>query len=165
MRIPAVLKTVHVTIAVDGHLAIDIDGDSYPAAPESVRGDLQDILDEITTKLGTPVKVEVREHDGTTYSDLAMPAAPLETTPRPRAAPVAAVNAQSAAPGGLSGTRFHPGEEVAVAFVVCTQAAGADGQAAMRLPPALLAKSGLRMLLVGLTSAVVAEVGTGAEPT
>jgi hypothetical protein len=166
MRIPAVLSTVHVTIDADGHLAIDVDGDPHPTARGRARGDLRSILDEITTGLGTAVRVDVREHDGSTYADIATPPTPTptppaDTTPGPDPPPAEAANARSAPSAGLGGTGFLPGEEVAVTYVVCTQTAGADGRTAVQLPPALLVRPGLKMLLVGMTSAAIAEV----EPT
>lgn len=153
MRIPAVLSTVHVTIDADGHLTINVDGEPPPAARELARGDLQSVLDEITAEFGTAVRVEVREYDGTTYSDIITPPAG-DTTPVPEVPP-------AAPPSGLSGRGFHPGEEVAVAYVICTQTAGADGRTAIQVPPALLLRSGVKMLLVGMTSAAVATI----EPT
>jgi hypothetical protein len=161
MRIPAVLSTVHVTIDADGHLAIDVDGDPHPTARGRARGDLRYVLDEITTGLGTAVRVEVREHDGSTYADIATPPTPADTTPGPDPPPAEPVNAWPAPSAGLRAAGFLPGEDVAVTYVVCTQTAGADGIAAVQLPPALLVRSGLKMLLVGMTSAAIAEV----EPT
>lgn len=168
MKIPAVLSTVQVTIDARGHLELDVDREPHVTGRECARRDLRSVLDEITTELGSPVRIEVREHDGTTYSDIALPPA-ADTTPPPDRTPDLAPETTRAASAahGLSGAGFRPGEEVAVAYVVCTQTAGADGQAAVRLPPALLARSGIKMLLIGLTSAAVAEVkGVSAvEPT
>ncbi|MDF1605898.1 hypothetical protein [Nocardioides sp. YIM 152315] len=166
------LRTVYVTIDAHGHLEIDVDGEPHRAGRECARSDLRSLLDEITTELGGPVRIEVREHDGTTYSDIALPPA-ADTTPPPDRTPdltpalaPETTLAASSAPG-LSGAGFRPGEVVAVAYVVCTQTASADGLTAVQLPPALLARSGIKMLLVGMTSAAIAEVQevSAVEPT
>lgn len=161
MKIPVVLPTVHIDIDTGGHLTVDVDGDPHPAAAARVRGDLRAVLDSITTDLGTAVRVEVREHDGTTYSDIATPPTEADATPELDAAPTGAPDAHSTSSAGIRGPGFLPGEEVAVTYVVCTRTADGNGWAAVQLPAALLSKSGLRMLLVGMTSAAVAEV----EPT
>jgi len=151
MRIPVVLSTVHVDVGADGHLLIDIDGQPHAEDRQHARSDLRFVLDEITTELGTAVRVEVREYDGTTFSDIATPpeaANDKQQDDTPPTTPTA----------GLHGTGFRPGEEVAVAYVLCTQTAGADGRATMQLPPALLARRGHRMVLIGMTSAAIAEI-------
>lgn len=151
MKIPVVLNTVHVDVGDDGHLLVDVDGEPRDVDRTLTRADLRSVLDQITTELGTPVRVEIRKADGTIYADIATPPVASDdpppddeatTTPRP----------------GLHGEGFRPGEEVAVAYVLCTETAGADGRAAVQLPPALLAQRGPRMVLVGLTSAAVAEI-------
>ncbi|KQW42621.1 hypothetical protein ASC77_23425 [Nocardioides sp. Root1257] len=161
MRIPAVLSTVHVTIDGDGRLAVDVDGRPYPTAPGCIREDLRGVLDEITANLRTPVRVDVHENDGTTYSDIAMPPEP---TPHVDTIPAAPVDARQPGQARLSGAGFHPGEDVAVAYVVCTKTAGADGRADLQLPPAMLVRSGRKMLLVGMTSAAIAEIAPESGP-
>lgn len=150
MKIPVVLSTVHVDISAEGHLLVDIDGEPYADDRQLGRAELRSVLDQIAAGLGTAVRVEVRESDGTTYADIATPPdtvgdEPPETaTPTPRP--------------GIKGRGFHPGEEVAVAYVLCTQTAGADGQTTVHLPPTLLAKAGHSVLLIGMTSAAMAEI-------
>ncbi|GAA1761354.1 hypothetical protein GCM10009795_004730 [Nocardioides hankookensis] len=164
MRIPAVLSTVHVTIDGDGHLAVNVDGRPYPTAPGCVREDLRGVLDQITANLRTAVRVDVHENDGTTYSDIAMPPAASEPIPNTDTIPAAPVDAWPPGPARLSGTGFHPGEDVAVACVVCTKTAGADGRADLQLPPAMLVRSGCKLLLVGMESAAIAEIGSEIGP-
>lgn len=149
MKIPVVLSTVHIDIAEDGRLAIDVDGAARDLDRPLSRVDLKSVLDEITRELGAPVRVEIREADGTSYADIATP---------PDSDDRDAALVSPAPPPGVRGRGFQPGEQVAVACVLCTQTADDDGQAAVRLPPALLAKNGLRMVLIGMTSAAVAEI-------
>ncbi|WP_345520670.1 hypothetical protein [Nocardioides conyzicola] len=153
------LSTVHATIDADGLLRIDLDGKPHPTPDERRRSDLRSVLDEITAKIGNPVRVEVSEHDGTTYSDIVTPPADTPGSTQPTGMAHAAPPAVPAA--GLTGSGFQPGENVAVACVLCIQAAGADGQAAVHLPPSLLTRPGFTMLLIGMTSANVAQI----EPT
>ena len=151
MRIPVVLSTVHVDVDTDGHLMIDIDGQPHAAERQYARNDLRTVLDAITTELGTAVRVEVRENDGTAYTDIATPQQEARDKPQDDAPP-------TARPSGLNGTGFCPGEEVVLAYILCTQTAGADGRTTMQLPPALLTRRGHRMVLIGRTSATVAEI-------
>ena len=85
MRIPVVLATAHVAVDADGHLLVDIDREPFAADLPLTRDDLASVLDEITTSLGTAVRVEVRESDGTTYTDIATPpqAEPTPHTTQP----------------------------------------------------------------------------------
>jgi len=151
MKIPVVLSVVHVAISPDGHLTVDVDGTPHQSERAWGRGDLQSVLDAITTELGTAVRVEIREADGTSYADIATP--PPATGTSPKADVPSPVTQQ-----GLHGHGFHPGEEVVVAYVVCTQTADSTGQTALTLPPALLGRRGSKLLLVGMTSAAVAEI-------
>lgn len=150
MKIPIVLSTVHVDIDTKGVLSVDIDGQPYAEDRQFGRSDLRSILDEITTDLETAVRVEVRESDGTTYSDIATPPEPTapaedEPIPNPR-------------PHGLAGAGFNPGEEVALAYVVARQPADSAGNASINLPPALVVATRGGLVLLGLTSQTVAPV-------
>ncbi len=150
MKIPVVLSAVHVNISPDGHLTVDVDGTPHRSDQALGRGDLQPVLDAITTELGTAVRVEIREADGTTYADIATPPSATGTS-REVDVPSPVTHL------GLHGHGFHPGEEVVVAYVVCTQKADGAGQTSLTLPPALLGRRGAKLLLVGMTSAAVAE--------
>jgi hypothetical protein len=154
MRIPVVLSTVHVDVGADGGLRVDVDGQPHAEDPRRSRSELRSVLDEITTQIGTAVRVEVREHDGTTYADIATPPdAPEAPDDKPLN------GARPPTPSaGLKGTGFRPGEKVAVAYVLCTQTADADGRTTVQLPPAILPRHGHKMVLIGMTSAAVAQI-------
>ncbi|MCB0909321.1 MAG: hypothetical protein KDB63_19630 [Nocardioidaceae bacterium] len=150
MRIPSVLSIVDVSVSADGLLGVEVDGEPYAADRPLGRPHLRSVLDEITGALGEPVRVEVREADGTTYVDIATPR-DLQEPPEPP---------DAERPAAMSrGAGFAPGEEVAIAFVLARQTADADGNADVRLPPALLASRRGGLLLVGMTSHVVADLG------
>lgn len=150
MKIPVVLPVVHISVAAHGRLTIDIDGDPYEPAGVLSRGDLSDVLNQITTTLESPVRVEVREADGTTYADIATP--PDQPAEQTDGVPNRAKTSDTKRGG------FHPGEEVALAYVLTRQRADPDGNAPMSLPPALLASRRAGLVMVGLTSHVIANI-------
>lgn len=150
MRIPVVLSVVHIDVAAHGRLTIDIDGNPYQAGSVFTRGNVGDVLDQITTALESPVRVEVREADGTTYADIATPPDTAARPPEDQTPP--------GGPAGGDGTGFQPGEEVALAYVLSRQTADTDGNARLRLPPALLASRRGGLVMVGLTSHVIANI-------
>ena len=73
MKIPVVLSVVHVAIDADGLLAVDVDGVPLDSEQTRTRDHLPAVIDEITSDLGAPVRVEVREADGSTFTDVATP--------------------------------------------------------------------------------------------
>lgn len=151
MKIPVVLPIVHVQVTKDGMLRIDVDGEPHDAGGRLSRGDLRSVLDQITTALDSPVRVEVTEADGTTYADIAIP-------PEPDPPPESELTTTHVAAPGISGAGFNPGEEIAIAYVVARQTADKDGTTALHLPPALLAAKREGLVLLGMTSRVIASV-------
>lgn len=151
MKIPVVLPVAHIRIAAHGRLTVDIDGAPFESASVFTRGDLGDVLDQIATTLDSPVRVEVHEADGTTYADIATP-------PDDQDAVQAVSVPDPAATTDARRAGFHPGEEVALAYVLTRQTADAQGNAPLSLPPALLASRREGLVLVGLTSHVIANI-------
>ena len=76
MRIPVVLSVVHVAIDANGILAVDVDGVPRDSEQTRTRDHLRAVIDEITSDVGAPVRVEVREADGSTFTDVATPPTP-----------------------------------------------------------------------------------------
>ena len=150
MKIPVVLPVVHINVAAHGRLTIDVDGDPYEPASVFTRGHVGDVLDKITTTLESPVRVEVSEADGTTYADIATP--PDQPAEQTEGVPDPAKTTDAKRVG------FHPGEEVALAYVLTRQTADAQGNAPLTLPPALLASRREGLVMVGLTSHVIANI-------
>lgn len=146
MKVPVVLSVVHVAIDADGLLAVDVDGVPLDSEQTRTRDHLRAVIDEITSDLGAPVRVEVREADGSTFTDVATP---------PITAPAAAEQPPTPPPPALAGAGFQPGEEVALAYVVVRQNADAEGNAALNLPPALLAATRGGLVLLGMSSMTV----------
>ena len=147
MKIPVVLSVVHICIDADGVMTVDVDGVTRHSEQGRTRGDLRAVIDEITTELGAPVRVEVREADGSTYADIA--------TPPESSAPTAAEPPPIPSTPKLACAGFQPGEEVALAYVVVRQNADAEGNASLNLPPALLAAARGGLVLLGMSSMTV----------
>ena len=128
--VPAVLPEVVVTIDDAGQARIVIDSGERSdlgnsGGPVDRRG-LGAALTAIAEQAGGPIRVEVREHDGSRYADILQP-----RTPEPRED-----DEPAPAPTGngpvLRGEGFLPGEPVLVAVVATSIPADADG--AVRLP-------------------------------
>lgn len=154
MKIPVVLTVVQVHVDAEGVLSVELDGEPYATDRHLGRADLGALLDELTTDLDTAVRVEVREADGTTYTDIATPPeppTPADPSPVTEPSPIAR-------PHALAGAGFDPGEEVALAYMVARQPADADGRAFINLPPALLAATRGGLVMLGLTSQKVAPI-------
>jgi hypothetical protein len=147
MKIPVVLSVVHVVIDADGVMAVDVDGVPRDTEQTRTRCDLRAVMDEITSELGAPVRVELREADGSTYADIA--------TPQESSAPPEAEPSPTAPSPALAGAGFQPGEEVALAYVVVRQNADAEGNASLNVPPALLAATRGGLVLLGMSSRTV----------
>ena len=139
MKIPVVLSVVHVAIDADGVLAVDVDGVPLDSEQTRTRDHLRAVIDEITSDLGAPVRVEVREADGSPFTDVAPPPTPPPPPPPP----------------ALAGARFQPGEEVALAYVVVRQNADAEGNASLNIPPALLTATRGGLVLLGMASRTI----------
>lgn len=148
MKIPVVLSVVHVAIDAEGVLTVDVDGVPRDSEESRTRGDLRAVIDEITSDLGAPVRVEVREADGSTFTDVATPQTPE---------PAAAEQTPAPPPPALAGAGFQPGEEVALAYVVARQNADDKGNASLNLPPALLASTRNGLVLLGMSSRTLAS--------
>lgn len=151
LRVPVVLPTVRVEVRSDGSLDVAIEDMPDVSTTPRVREDLPEIVDDIATRLASPVRVEIREADGKSYTDIAMPGARNLTADGDAADPAEPMSA-----GEVCGRGFLPQEEVAVAVVISTQVATVDGTAKVRVPPALLNGIHGDVLLLGRSSGTVA---------
>ncbi len=155
-RVPAVMPLVDVRVDVEGTVVVRLDREPYATDSQLHREDLQRLLRELATDLDTPIRVEVREADGSAFTDIVTPESPevrLPDPPPPHTDPVDEVA------GGTASGRFLPLEDVAVAVVVAHQTASEDGVASLRLPPALLEAHAGRLVLVGQQSGAVVVSG------
>ena len=131
VSIPLVVLDVHE----DGTVSVTVDGkrlDPDPFAPPWRRSSFGQIIDRATNDRTTPARVEVREADGTTFTDI-IAARRRRSRPEPEPAP--------AAPTGpvlysIEGEGFVPGEDVAVAVVTGYTGAAHTGTARALIDPA-----------------------------
>ena len=138
---PVVVPVVEFTITADGAMTVTVDGVAYmpaPFAPGWRREAFPTILDALTARYRSPLRVQVHEADGSTFTDIITP--PRERpTPKPweaRApapAPVAVVSppVPAAQPvlHQVAGSGFVAGEDVAVAIIHAHTDASSDGTA------------------------------------
>lgn len=154
LRVPVVMPLVEVVVDENGLLTVTLDREPYSADGALRREDLRRTLTDIAADLHTPIRVEVREADGTTFTDI--------VAPKQRdAEPAPAARRVLASAFGISSDGFTAGEEVEVCIVVARQVAADDGSTQLRLPPALLACHP-DVVLVGRTSGAVALSGGAA---
>lgn len=151
MKVPV----VEFTVNGDGTMTVTIDGAPHtpaPFAPPWRRESFPAILDALTARLQTPVRVHVREADGETFTDIITPprtrhtehpAASVTSSPPAVSLPDTTVPAAARMPvvHQMAGGGFVPGEDVAVAIIHAHSDAGSDGTARALLTPDQLATS------------------------
>lgn len=126
--VPVVLPHVVMDIASDGRMTVTLDGAPYepePFAPAWRREDFARVLDQLTDQRRSPVRVEVREADGTMFTDIITPSA--RRRPHPALAPESPARQAMPELVTLHGEGFVPGEDVAVAVVIAHGDAAPDG--------------------------------------
>lgn len=139
---PVALPLVVMTIRPDATMTVTVDGEPYeppPFGPPWGRASFAAILDELTGQHRCPIRVEVHEADGTTFTDIITPPArrhralvpaPMpEPSPEPPAPPATGTIPRPRAFVAVSGAGFIPGEDVAVALIVAHTDASPDGTA------------------------------------
>lgn len=132
---PVELPHVLVTVAADGTLAATVDGTPFPSPDASAwtRATFGPLMDAITKDRTIAVRVEVRENDGSVFTDILRTRKPrravapsenaVPETRRSRHARRVPRLAEVTAPG------FVPGEDVAVATIISHIDATGTGEA------------------------------------
>ena len=133
---PVVVPVVEFTISVDGAMTVTVDGTPYlpePFAPGWRRESFPAILDALAAQHRTPLRVQVREADGSTFTDIITPPRERPTArPWEAPAPTATMPPVAAAQPVLhqvAGSGFVAGEDVAVAIIHAHSDASPDGTA------------------------------------
>jgi hypothetical protein len=155
-RVPVVMPLVDVQVDLDGTVAVRLDRAPYATYTPLHREDLKRLLWKLAADLDTPIRVEVREADGSAFTDIVTPE-PQDVRPPDPPPPATAQPDQTT--GKTASGRFLPLEDVAVAVVVAHQTASEDGVANLRLPAALLEAHAGRLVLVGQQSGAVVVSG------
>jgi hypothetical protein len=155
MRVPVVMPLVEVDVDKKGYLTVTLDREPYSADGSLTRDDLKRVLDDIAADLSTAVRVEVREADKSTFTDIVTPE-------RPKLQMVKPMREATTSISEVSGEGFLPNEEVAVAVVVAHRVASTDGTTRLRLPPGLLEAHPGLVVFMGKRSGTVMVSGGAA---
>jgi len=155
---PVTLPLVVVTVETGGTLTVTVDG--APFAPEAFapawrRSDFGRIMDRITDQRRTPVRVEVHESDGTSFTDIITPSPSHRTRPEPETANTETALDAPSAPQLVEVTAegFIPGEDIGVAIIVTHTGASHTGHARALLEAAQFdASSTGEVVLIGRVS-------------
>ncbi|WP_396954349.1 hypothetical protein [Nesterenkonia sp. CL21] len=132
------LPHVVITVTQTGALDVTVDGVAYPPPAEGqtwTRATFGGLLDAITKDRTVAVRIEVRETDGTVFTDLIhtrKPTAPepAESQPRePRRKHTKTKRRQTPKLVEVTSEGFVPGEDIAVALVVARTDATGTGHA------------------------------------
>lgn len=155
VEVPVVLPNAVFTVHEDDTMTVTVDGTPFepePFAPPWQRDSFAHHLDQLTDQRRVPIRVEVREVDGSVFTDIITPARHRVAPPEPATA--------GAEPAlrlvALHGDGFVPGEDIAVAVIVAHSEAGPDGAARGLLTPGQLAHSPTaEVALIGRVSGAV----------
>jgi len=128
---PVLLPHVVVTVAENGTLDVSVDGAPFaPPQQDSAwtRGTFGELMDAVTADRAIAVRIEVRESDGSVFTDLIRarkptPTEPAETKPQEQRGKHMSELVE------VTGEEFVPGEDVAVAVVVAHTDATGTGRA------------------------------------
>jgi len=156
--VPVQLRTVMLDIHPDGSMSVTIDGAPH-LPPEGAdpwsRASFPQIIDHASDDRAVPVRVEVHEADGTSFTEL-LPARPPRRPVAPESAPKR--KKEKPAPPALvevTGDGFVPGEDVACCLIVSHTDAAPDGTARALLDPAQVTVAGEVVLLGRISGTVV----------
>ncbi|RLP67648.1 hypothetical protein D9V30_13520 [Mycetocola reblochoni] len=161
------MPVVEFTITDDGAMTVTVDGATYlpePFAPGWRREAFPTILDALTARYRSPLRVQVHEADGSTFTDIITP--PRERpAPRPWEVPppddvmAAPVRAVPPVLHQVEGAGFVPGEDVAVAIIHAHTDASSNGtaRALLTAEQAALAVTG-EVILLGRISGTLSIV-------
>ncbi|NLG46401.1 hypothetical protein [Gordonia sp. (in: high G+C Gram-positive bacteria)] len=161
--VPVELPHVLVIVAADGTLTATVDGTPFPAPGETVwmRATFGPLMDAITRDRTVAVRVEVRECDGSVFTDIIRPRTPRRAAPVPEM-PVPETRRSRHArrvPRLMEVTAdgFVPGEDVAVAVIVSqTDATGTGAARALIDLDPLPDAAGQEVILLGRVSGTFA---------
>lgn len=161
VSVPVVLPLVAFSVRADGTLSVTVDGAPHvpaPFAPPWQRDAFPTALDALTTQHCLPLRVEVHEADGSTFTDIITPAhqraiPPDHVAPAEEAPPVPGAPAVFST---MHGSGFVPGEDVAVAVIIAHSDAGGDGSVRAMLTRELMGLSPTReVILFGRISGTI----------
>lgn len=156
---PVLLPHVVVTVAENGTLNVTVDGTPFPPPHQGAawtRSTFGELMDAVTADRTIAVRIEVRESDGSVFTDLIharkpTPTEPPETKPQEQRGKHTKTKHMPELVE-VTGEGFVPGEDISVAVVVAhTDATGTSHARALididRLAPVLAGGPGEVVLL------------------
>jgi hypothetical protein len=159
--VQAVLPNVRVIVTDTGALDVTVDGAVFPppSRGEWTRDTFADLLDAVTKDRTVAVRIEVREVDGSVFTDLIHP---RKRTRTPEPEPPAATEPplwrrKTPALVEVTADGYLPGEDVAVAVIVAhTDTSGGRARALLDLSQLPPSPGGVRdVLLFGRISGTI----------
>ena len=161
--VPVELPHVLVTVASNGTLTATVDGTPFPAPGETAwtRTTFGPLMDAITKDRTVAVRVEVRECNGSVFTDIIHPRTPRRAAPLPkRPMPETRRSRHARRVPRLmevAADGFVPGEDVVVAVIVShTDAAGTGAARALIDLDTLPYDAGQEVILLGRISGTFA---------
>ena len=164
---PVSLPFAIVTVGEVGNVLATLDGEEFrpPGARKSwTRAQFGELLDALTLGRTRTIRVEVRESDGTVFTDIVHAAHSSRegAAPKPlQKATPASSSARRANPPQLlefSGSGFIPGEDITVAIAVTSAEGDIEGVAHAVIDRTQLMENATQVLLVGnISGHIVAE--------
>jgi len=122
---PVSLPLAVITVGDMGAVTVTLDGDDFlppPFAPPWSRANFGGLLDALTEHRTRTVRVEVRESDGSVFTDIieARRRSASQTETAPQASPESRRGRRSKQPrlAEIAATGFVPGEDITVAVIV-----------------------------------------------
>lgn len=163
---PVELPHVLVVVTEDGSLDVTVDGapSPPPAGRAWTRVEFGSLLDQVTQDRTVPMRIEVRETDGSVFTDILRPRRSTTTAATLGTAegwPVQrrgrhAKDKLRPVPVEVTADGLAPGEQVAVAVVLAHTRATSTGDMAVLLDPGLLSATrtgdGIEVLVHGRVS-------------
>ncbi|MBU8577597.1 hypothetical protein [Brevibacterium luteolum] len=153
---PVQLRTVVLDVHANGSMTVTIDGTPHPPEEGASwrRASFPQIIDHASADRTIPVRVEVHEADGTSFTEL-LPARPPRPVPDPEPAPRRKKD-KPAVPAlvEVTGDGFMPGEDVACCVIVSHTDATPTGTARALLDPKHIKNADV-VVLVGRISGTV----------
>ncbi|OSM43971.1 hypothetical protein BCY76_005385 [Nesterenkonia sp. PF2B19] len=127
------MRTIVLDIHPDGSMHVTIDGNPLPPEDEWPwsRSAFPQIIDQASEDRSRPVRVEVHEADGTSFTDL-LPARPPRRTPEPDPAPEPAKPRKHRTGAKLievTAEGFIPGEDIICCLIASHTEAAPDAAA------------------------------------
>ncbi|QIM18699.1 hypothetical protein G7066_08900 [Leucobacter coleopterorum] len=168
-KVPVQFPLVEMRVNDDGTMSVRLDGALYtppPHAPSFRRESFSGVLDAITARLASPVKVVVSECDGTTFTDIVIPRqrpvasanTVAEPSPPPSdfSAPPSGAVSPVVPPVPVTGSGFLAGEDVAIAVIVSHCGVSPNGQVTALIPPEFFPHL-QNLLLIGRISGTIQQ--------